>query len=138
LFLSTLSFKCPSISSTRQCLGDDLSLLSIVGMTVWINGGYFILILQDPLKVAQAPTLETTPALNKNFPFFQKLLLLSAKSARSSLNGPSLFNVPLGYVKFIKQLHRKRICSWDAEFNRACCWIGWEIHKSSTNGLCLI
>jgi hypothetical protein len=123
------------ISSTRQCLGNDLFFLSMVGMTMWIHYDYFILILQSGASTNPRKPL---PRWTRIFLFFLKLLFLAANSARSSLNGPSLFNVPFGHVKFSKQLHRERICSWDAEFNRACWWIGWEIHKSSTNGLCLI
>jgi hypothetical protein len=64
-----------------------------------------------------------------------RLLLLSAKSARSCLKGLSLSFVSLEYVKFSIQWHKHRICSAEAELRRACCWVGWEVHKSSTKGV---
>jgi hypothetical protein len=33
------------------------------------------------------------------------------------------------------QWHKHRIFSADAELRRACCWVGWEIDRSSTNGM---
>jgi hypothetical protein len=56
-------------SSTRQCLEDDLSLLPMVGMTLWINDDYFILILQDALKVVQVPILESHSRAEQAFSF---------------------------------------------------------------------
>ena len=67
--------------------------------------------------------------------FVLKLLFMSATSARSYLKGLSLTFVSLEYVKFSIQWHKHRIFSADVELRRACCWVGWEVHKSSTKGL---
>jgi hypothetical protein len=39
----------------------------MVGMTMWINDDYFILILQVPLKVEQVPILENHSRAEKEF-----------------------------------------------------------------------
>jgi hypothetical protein len=67
--------------------------------------------------------------------FVLKILLLSAKSARSCMKGLNLSFVSLEYLKFSIQWHKHRIFSADVELSRACCWVGWEVHKSSTKGL---
>jgi hypothetical protein len=121
--------------SSLHCSGDDRLSLSMIEMRRCPSCLLFYTNSARPSKSGPSTNpRKPLPRWTRISFFVLKLLLLSAKSARSCLKGLSLSFVSSEYLKFSIHWHKHRICSADVELRRACCWVGWEVHKSSTKG----